>query len=189
MRGVLHVVGAGLAGLACAVAAARAGTRVILYEAAPQAGGRCRSFRDDTLDRPIDNGTHLLIGANRTALAFAEAIGGTEALDPTDPAFPFLDLASGERWELASGRLPAGFAETVAALGLPWTTGGETVAARLGPAPHYRRLWKPLCEAVLNTAPEDASARLFGRVLRSALLGGAEGLRPWLFPAGLSAAF
>lgn len=183
------MVGAGLAGLACAVAAARAGARAVLYEAAPQAGGRCRSFRDDALDRLVDNGTHLLIGANRAALAFAEAIGGTEALDPADPAFPFLDLASGERWELAAGRLPAGFAETVAALGLPWTAGGETVAARLGPAPHYRRLWKPLCEAVLNTAPEDASARLFGRVLRSALLGGAEGLRPWLFPAGLSAAF
>ncbi len=189
MRGVLHVVGAGIAGLACAVAAARSGVRVVLHEAAPQAGGRCRSFRDDDLDRLIDNGTHLVIGANRTALAFADAIGGTEAMEAVDPALPFLDLETGERWSLAAGRLPAGIAETVAALGVPWTGARETVAARLGPARHYRRLWKPLCEAALNTAPEDASARLFGRVLRAALLAGADGLRPWLFPAGLSAAF
>ncbi|TAN59318.1 MAG: FAD-dependent oxidoreductase, partial [Magnetospirillum sp.] len=92
MSGTLHIVGAGLAGLAAAVAAAKAGTRVVMHEAAGHAGGRCRSFRDEKLDRVIDNGSHLVLGANRTTLAYAQAIGGLEAMVAAEPCFPFVDL-------------------------------------------------------------------------------------------------
>ncbi|MBV5325043.1 MAG: NAD(P)-binding protein, partial [Rhodospirillaceae bacterium] len=37
MTGILHIVGAGLAGLAAATAAAKAGTRVVVHEAAGHA--------------------------------------------------------------------------------------------------------------------------------------------------------
>ena len=73
--GHVHVVGAGLAGLACAVRLGRQNRQVTLYEAASQAGGRCRSYYDPTLDRIIDNGNHLLLSANHThsgPAAFAE---------------------------------------------------------------------------------------------------------------------
>ncbi|HEY4470742.1 MAG TPA: NAD(P)-binding protein, partial [Stellaceae bacterium] len=53
--GCVHVVGAGLAGLAAAIALAEAGRCVILYEAAPHAGGRCRSYFDAELGCRIDN--------------------------------------------------------------------------------------------------------------------------------------
>jgi uncharacterized protein with NAD-binding domain and iron-sulfur cluster len=43
-RGVVHVVGAGLAGLSAALRLAEAGERVLLHEAANHAGGRCRSY-------------------------------------------------------------------------------------------------------------------------------------------------
>ncbi|MGE5505341.1 MAG: FAD-dependent oxidoreductase [Actinomycetota bacterium] len=189
MKGTLHVVGAGLAGLACAVAAARAGVRVAVHEAAGHAGGRCRSFRDARLDRVIDNGTHLVLGANRTALAYARAIGGDEAMVPAPPAFPFLDLGTGKSWVVQANRLPVGVLELFAALGLPWTPEAETVAMRLGPTRSYKGTWLPLCEAIMNTPPEDASARMFARVLRRVLLRGPKALTPWLFPAGLSSAF
>ncbi|MEO0035959.1 MAG: hypothetical protein RLZZ501_1982 [Pseudomonadota bacterium] len=184
----LHVVGAGLAGLAAATAAARAGMRVRLYEAAGHAGGRCRSFRDDKLDRVIDNGSHLLLGANRTALAYARATGGLEAMRAVPPRFPFHDLANGQRWEVSPTRIPAGPGEILRALGLPWTRREASVAERLGASRGFVRLWKPLCEAILNTAPEEASARMFSWTMRRALLGGAPALSPWLFPHGLSAA-
>src|SRR5690349_7382778 len=41
--GCVHIVGAGLAGLAAAVRLADASRSVVLHEAAPHAGGRCRS--------------------------------------------------------------------------------------------------------------------------------------------------
>jgi len=78
----VHVAGAGLAGLAAALTAARAGHQVVVHEAAGLAGGRCRSFFDPTLGRVIDNGTHVVLGANRAALGFLGAMGGGEAMVP-----------------------------------------------------------------------------------------------------------
>ena len=184
----LHVVGAGLAGLAAAVAATRAGTPVVLHEAAGHAGGRCRSFRDETLGRLIDNGTHLVLGANRTTLAYARTVGGLEAMERRPPRFPFRDLASGRGWEMSPLGLAARPLDLLRAAGLPWTGSDETVAARLSATRAYRDLWEPLCVAALNTAAEEASARLFARLLRLALSSGRQALVPWVFPVGLSAA-
>ena len=61
VQGTVHVVGAGLAGLAAAVRLASRGAHVAVHEAAGQAGGRCRSYHDPALDMVIDNGNHLLL--------------------------------------------------------------------------------------------------------------------------------
>ena len=56
-----HVVGAGLAGLSAAIELARAGVEVSLTEAAPRAGGRCRSYHDPQIGQVIDNGNHFTL--------------------------------------------------------------------------------------------------------------------------------
>ncbi len=104
----VHIVGAGLAGLSAAVELCDS-AEVHLYEAAPQAGGRCRSYFDSTLNMTIDNGNHLLLSGNDSALAYARKIGGAKNLAGPDEAdFDFCDLARGKRWRLRpnAGPLP-----------------------------------------------------------------------------------
>lgn len=181
----VHVVGAGLAGLAAALAAAQAGARVVVHEAAGHAGGRCRSFHDPVLDRVIDNGNHLVLGVNRAALAYVHAIGGP--IQPLSPSIAFADLNDGRRWTVSPGRLPVGLTEILRAAGLPWVKAAATVAERLQDCRGFDDFWQPLCLATLNTPPRQASARLFARVVRALLSAGPAGLRGHLFPTGLSA--
>ena len=77
----VHIIGAGLAGLAAAVRLSRQGVRVAVYEATNQAGGRCRSYHDPALGITIDNGNHLLLSGNRAALGYLDTIGATRPPD------------------------------------------------------------------------------------------------------------
>jgi len=99
MSRTIHVIGAGLSGLAAAVRLAERGESVVVHEAARQAGGRCRSYHDQQLDMVIDNGNHLLLSANHAALAFLATIGAADRLvGPECAEFAFIDLKTNERW-------------------------------------------------------------------------------------------
>ncbi|HUF44255.1 MAG TPA: FAD-dependent oxidoreductase, partial [Aestuariivirgaceae bacterium] len=91
----VHVIGAGLSGLAAALALTEAGARVVLYDQAAQAGGRTRSFHEPALDRLIDNGNHLLLSGNHAALDYLSGIGAADRLIGPDSArFDFFELDS-----------------------------------------------------------------------------------------------
>jgi squalene-associated FAD-dependent desaturase len=200
--GRAHVVGAGLAGLAAAAALATAGRHVTLYESSDHAGGRCRSYDDAELGLRIDNGNHLLLSGNRSALAYLRLIGALDTFEaPGEAAFPFVDLQSGERWCLRPNRgslpwwvlaparrVPGSKAlDYLAALRLRESQPDATVAGRLDTTSIlYRRLWQPVAVAALNTAAEDGSALLFWQVLNETLGSGAAACRPMLPRQGLS---
>ena len=78
MQNTVHIIGAGISGLAAAVRLVNANHKVHLHEATQQAGGRCRSYFDAATNLTIDNGNHLLLSGNRAAVAYARSIG-TEA--------------------------------------------------------------------------------------------------------------
>ena len=201
----VHVVGAGIAGLACAVALTRRGVQVALHEAAAQAGGRCRSYYDAKLDHLIDNGNHILLSANRAALSYVAEIGASGTLmGPPRAAFPFLDLETGEAWTLRpnAGPLPwwllnparripgTGLASYLAGLKLAFAGAEDTVQQRLDPSdPLWRRFWEPLTAAALNTGPEEASARLLWLVLRETFARGEAACRPLIARDGLDRSF
>ncbi len=200
-----HIIGSGLAGLSAAVALTKAGHRVTLYEAGPAAGGRCRSYLDRELGCRIDNGNHLLLSGNRAALDFLATIGAADTMSgPAVALFPFMDLATGERWTVAPnmGRIPwwifsaqrsvagARLSEFVALLKLKFARGDQTVAETLGAAGTlYRRLLEPLAIAALNTMPDVALARLLGAVVDETLAQGGAACLPLVPREGLSESF
>lgn len=202
LMATVHVVGAGLAGLSCAVRAALAGQKVAIYEAAPQAGGRCRSMFDDGLGCMIDNGSHMLLGANRATLTYLDDIGAAQKLHELRPAgFPFLEPATGRQWTLRPGSpwLPLWLFST--SRRVPDTRPGDYLEvlalSRAGPqqragdvlnrsGPLYERLWQPLARAALNTDADEASARLMWRVVSESFLKGEAACRPMIFSEGLT---
>lgn len=198
----VHVVGAGLAGLAASITLAEAGVGVVLHEAAPQAGGRCRSYDDATLGCRIDNGNHLLIAGNGAALRYVDAIGSRASFTgPGTAIYPFLDRATGERWVLRPnrGKFPwwifSGSRRVKATR--PWSylagrrflkAPGDAAVADVVDRDSvlYRRLWQPMAVAALNTEAETGSARLFGAVLDETLGAGGAACVPLLPREGLS---
>jgi squalene-associated FAD-dependent desaturase len=201
----VHVVGAGVAGLAAAVQAQRRGARVVLHEAAPYAGGRCRSFYDASLGATVDNGNHLLLSGNESAMAYLRAIGAVDALTgPTCAEYSFHDVADGAAWTLrmSPGRLPRWIfdadarvpgtqpADYLSFLPLFFARPGRTVAESV----HRKdRVWnllaRPLLHSMLNADPSEASAELAAGLLRETVAAGGQACRPLLAKNGLSHTF
>ena len=197
----VHVIGAGMAGLSCAVELVKAKRRVVLWEAAAQAGGRCRSFRDATLGRTIDNGNHLILGANPAVFAYLETVGARDGLLGQErAAFPFVDLRTRERWTVRpnagpvpwwimapSRRVPGSRARHyLAGLALARAQDGDTAAERLrGTGPLLEKLWEPLTVAVLNASIDEAAAALLWPVVRLIFGRGEAACRAYLTREGL----
>jgi hydroxysqualene dehydroxylase len=203
--GSIHIIGAGLAGLAAAERLCQSRRTVVIHEATAQAGGRCRSYYDQATGMVIDNGTHLLLSGNHAALSFTEAIGSRSGLRGPDQAqFPFVDIASGEQWTLRFGdsrfpwwvfdkdrRVPqTAVIDYLSLARLVWTPAdkpiGEVMQCR---GPLYDRLLGPLLLAALNIAPREGSAKLAGAIIRETLALGGQACRPLLAHAGLGSVF
>ncbi len=205
MASNFHVVGGGLAGLSAALRLTQAGRRVTLHEAGAQAGGRCRSYHDATLDMTIDNGNHVILSGNRSALSYLALVGATARMRGPDAAdFNFVDLASNERWQLRLGdgvfpwwifsdarRVPHTRArDYLLLLRLMLRPGKKTVGDVIPcSGALYERLIEPLLLATLNHEPPEASARLAATLLRETVAAGGRTCRPLIAQDGLSSAF
>jgi squalene-associated FAD-dependent desaturase len=205
MPRTIHVIGAGLAGLAAAIQLTEAGETVAIHEAAGQAGGRCRSYHDPALDMEIDNGNHLLLSANHAALGFLRVVGADDKLvGPPHADFPFVDLKTDERWTLRinDGRIPWWIFDKAARV--PGTRAGDylALARLLWPGRDasvgdviackgvlYNRLVGPLLLAALNTAPPEGTAALAAAVLRETVAAGGQACRPLVARDGLGPTF
>lgn len=201
----VHVIGAGLAGLAASVRLAETGYKITLYEAGPVAGGRCRSYFDETLGCRLDNGNHLLMSGNRAAITYLKTIGAAESLvGPTTAHFPFIDLSTGERWVLAPNNGPFPFWIFDPQKRVPGSTlldylsglrfalcGKQATVTDLVGRNHalFRRFWEPLAVAALNTAAAEGAAHLLWPVLRETFGKGAAFCRPLVAREGLSESF
>jgi squalene-associated FAD-dependent desaturase len=189
------VIGAGWAGLACAVEATRLGHEVTLFEAAHTAGGRARRV-DNMHGLALDNGQHILIGAYTATLKLMREVG-------VDASSALLRLPLSLRFADGGGlklpRLPAPLdllagiftargwtwrdKSSLLRTALGWRISGfrcaaDTTVAALcsGLTPRVmHELIEPLCVSALNTPVDQSSGEVFLRVLRDALFSGSGG--------------
>jgi squalene-associated FAD-dependent desaturase len=200
-----HVVGAGLAGLSAAIALTKAGYAVTLSEAARQAGGRCRSYRDPQLGIIIDNGNHLVLSGNHAVREYLATIGASDRLaGPDEARFPFMDVRDGRRWQLRPNAGPLPWWLFAKNRRVPRTKPLDYLAlARLMAASADQRieqvlrpngaLWEGLLDnflvSALNTPAKDGSAALAGAIVRETLARGGHACRALIAEPTLAAAF
>lgn len=200
----IHVVGAGLAGLAAATALAQ-DEHVVIHEGAPQAGGRCRSYVDPVLGQTIDNGNHLVLSGNHAVMEYLARIGAAHGLaGPDTTRFDFVNVVCGERWTIAPNEGPLPWWVAAPSRRVPETTLGDYLglAGMLYPGAGRRicdvmrcdgalweRLMRPFLLAALNTEPEAASAALAAAVIRETLAKGGRAYRPRIAHPTLASAF
>jgi len=194
-----------MAGLAAGVFAVAQGAQVVIYEAAGQAGGRCRSYYDATLDSVIDNGNHLVLSGNRAVQDYLSTVGAANALaGPARAEFNFFDVRANERWTIRPNdgalpwwifagdrRVPGTNASDYARLAGLLFAGPAAAIEDIIPCQGalWERLMRPLLLAVLNTEPEKGSAVLAAAVLRETLAKGGLAYRPRVATPNLAAAF
>lgn len=197
----VHVIGAGMAGLAAALSLTAAGRKVTVHEAGPAAGGRCRSYFDKELGLRIDNGNHLLLSGNTAALAYIAEIGATDLFrHPREPVFPFMDIKTQEAWAVrpnrgqfpwwifANGRRVPNtrLLDYIRMARIASITDDRSVSDAMRHGWLYWRLVEPLAVAALNTRPQAELARLLAQVMRETLMRGGAACIPWLPHEGLS---
>ncbi len=205
MARTVHIIGAGLAGLAAATRLAKSPMRIVVHEATDQPGGRCRSYFDRTIGMTIDNGNHLVLSGNHAVRGFVETIGSAaELVGPASAEFPFVDLATGERWTLriGDGRVPWWIFDE--SRRVPGTRAGDYLRLvrlllpgadrRIGEAMDcsgtlYQRLLQPLLLAALNIEPPQGSLALARAVVRETLAAGGSACRPLIARDGLGPTF
>jgi squalene-associated FAD-dependent desaturase len=203
MPKTVHIIGAGVSGLSAAVRLSNAGCQVHVHEATQQAGGRCRSYFDAATNLTIDNGNHLVLSGNHHVRDYARAIG-TEAglVGPARAQFPFVDISTGQRWQLDLGdsrwptwvldearRVPdTGLFDYLKLAPIIWADAGKLVGDTIPcDGTLYQRLVQPLLLAALNCDPPEGSAGLAGAIVRETLLAGGGACRPLIARDGLSA--
>ncbi|MEI9988733.1 MAG: hydroxysqualene dehydroxylase HpnE [Rhizomicrobium sp.] len=200
-----YIVGGGLAGLSAAVALAEKGRKVVLLEGAPQAGGRCRSYYDATLDQVIDNGNHFILSGNRAVMSYLTSTGGIAGLiGPEKSRTSFVDIHTGKRWTIAPDEGPIPFWLFDAGRRVPDTTPSDYLPLgkllfarpdqRIGDVlktsgPLWDRLLEPFFIGALNTDPKTASAQLAGALVRETFAKGGRAYRIRVAHPTLAAAF
>ena len=200
---IIHIIGGGLAGLSCAVRSAKSNQPCVIYEASPQAGGRCRSYQDSNMNCLIDNGNHILLSGNLKTLNYLDDIGSKELVTEIIPAtFPFLNMNTKRYWTIKPSNPflplwlinpqkrvpntnPFHYLETFK---LAFSKEHHTVEQIVSKNnPLYEALWDPMCKAILNTSADEASARMLWNVIKITFYKGEKACRPIIFDKGLSA--
>lgn len=181
------------------------GYTVALHEAAPRAGGRCRSYFDPQLGQVIDNGNHLVFSGNDAVNRYVARVGSAAQLTgPAQADFAFHDLRDDQRWTLSvnDGLIPrwvfdarrrtpgTGIGDHLALARLVLAGRGQTIGELMPTTGlFWERVVDPMMLAVLNCPPAAGSAWLAGQFLLASFARGGQACRTMVPTPTLDAAF
>ena len=203
MNKPIHIIGTGLAGLSCAINLLKEKNRkIILYEASSLYGGRCRSYNEKNFNCILDNGNHLIIKAYKNTFNYLKKINAHNKLLTNNKTFyPFVDIKKSEIWNVRpySFIFPwwilfkscrpknISFLDFIKGFKVLFAKKNQTVSDLLEKDTLiYKRFWKPFTIAVLNTHPNEASAKLLWRIIIKTLFFKNDPLKPFVVKKSLS---
>ena len=203
MKETIHIVGAGLAGLSCAInLVENKNKKVVLYEASSLFGGRCRSYRDKDFNCLLDNGNHLIIKAYKNTFNYLKKINATNEVIANHKTFyPFIDIKKSEEWSVKpysyifpwwiffNNCRPTNVSaiDFIKGFKFFFAKRNQTVEDVLEKnSVIYERFWKPFTIAVLNTHPNEASAKLLLKIIIKTLFFSNDPLKPFTVKKSLS---
>jgi squalene-associated FAD-dependent desaturase len=201
----VYVIGAGLAGLSASVYLTQAGFEVILFESAGHAGGRCRSFEDQHLELEIDNGNHLILGANKDIFSYLSLLGVDidHAFRILPAEFHIVDLQNQfvDGINTGNARIPwwifnknqrlrnTSWVDYLDLLKLFFARKTSAVTDVINTRkPVFKKLIEPLTLAIMNTPANQASAKVLATAL-GRIFGYKNGFLPFVSQQGLSKIF
>ena len=193
------VVGAGVAGLAAAVALASDGAKVTLLERRPFVGGRAYSYEHPALGETVDS-QHVVLGCCTNILELMGQAGAAESIRWYDELC-FMEPNGTRSW-MKPGVLPAPMHQTMSFLRAPMLRLRDKVAIASGLARFLRgfpesdaesfanwlkrtgqterairHFWEPVVIGALNDRFENCSVKYAGKVFYESFLRSAEGGR------------
>ena len=200
----IYIIGAGLSGLSAAIKLSENNSNCIILEATDHAGGRCRSFNDNLLKTKIDNGNHVILGGNHNTFEYLKRVGTNHDSLTGFSKYNFVDLKTLEFWKLepkhlylpfllfnSQNRIPgSSIDDYFSILKLPFLNLNQTLGTIVNQDSVFsNRFWEPICTAVLNTTPSQASAKLLWQVLKETLIRGKDSSKLYVINDGLTDTF
>lgn len=164
----VHIIGAGISGLAAATKLAAAHVPVKLYEASTSAGGRCRSSNDEALGS-YDHGLHVFSGAAKELQKFIRRIEAKEQFMRVGMPVHIHDGKSGETWAWSPLRplLAAPLVDHVQLLGSIAMAGDTSLeAATSDHSPLQDAMLAPLARLALTLPAQQSTTKQLQRLLR-----------------------
>jgi phytoene dehydrogenase-like protein len=170
------IIGAGISGLACAYKLNKNGYKNIeVYEASPQAGGRCRAYFDETLQLEIDNGNHLILGCNNNVFEIINELNLADKFNCfNNKVFKFFNAKESYFYDFKAP-FPSikefGFLAAFKMLGfILFKNNNKTVEQAFNKQSRfYNKFINPISRSILNTDSSEASANTLKNVFRKTI--------------------